>query len=236
MTARLPLILVPGTLMDGSSLRRLADALDQPVRVELLGVEAQFDAEIERLARLAPQPAVWVGHSLGGIAALHLAARQPACCAALVLLASSARPDGPQGPDSRAKQWATLDRGGMHALLRRQLAPVYGIADDDPLIDELQAQAENIGAERYWHQLRYAAERPGLLRETLPLRMPVLVLTGSDDPLCPPACGQEIMALSCDRRSRHHVMPGAGHLLPIQEPAWCAHHMRHFLAQLALPA
>ena len=211
----------------------LAAALDWPVRVELLGVKEDFDTEIERLAALATQPSIWIGHSLGGIAALHLAARRPACCSGLVVLASNARPDGPKGPDSRARQWAALDRGGMAALLRQQLAPHYGFPDDDPLLDELQAQAQRIGPERYRRQLRYAAERPGLLRETAALRMPVLALSGSDDPLCPPACGEEIMARSPDSLSSHQVLPGAGHLLPLQAPAWCAQHIRHFLAQLA---
>ncbi len=229
----LPLILLPGTLMDGASLRPLVTALDQAARVELLGVEDQFDAEIDRLARLAAQPTVWIGHSLGGIAALHLAARQPACCAALVVLASNARPDGPQGKDSRAKQWAIQDRDGLPELLRRQLAPVYGIQDSDPLIKDLQAQAQRIGAERYRRQLRYAAERPGLLHDPLALGMPVLVLSGSDDPLCPPTCGEEIIARSPDVHSSHQVLHGAGHLLPLQAPAWCAQHIRHFLTQLA---
>ncbi|MEO6624935.1 MAG: alpha/beta hydrolase [Burkholderiaceae bacterium] len=229
----LPLILLPGTLMDGASLQPLMATLERPVVVQLLGVEDDFDAEIDRLATLAEQPAVWVGHSLGGIAALHLAARHPACCAALVVLASNARPDGPQGAHSREQQWAELDRGGMSALLHQQLAPAYGLQDDNPLLDELRAQAVNVGASRFRRQLRYAAERPGLLGAPSALPMPVLALSGSDDSLCPPACGEEIIALSTDTLSRHHVLPGAGHLLPMQAPDWCAHHIRHFLAQLA---
>lgn len=219
--------------MDGSGLYPLAAALHRPARIELLGVEHDFDAEIDRLAALTTQPTVWLGHSLGGIAALHLAARRPECCAALVVIASNVRPDGPSGERNRAQQRAALTRGGMAELLRRQLAPIYGIQQNDPLIDQLQAQAQTIGAVRYRHQLRYAAERPGLLQEMSALRMPVLALSGGDDPLCPPECAEEIIALSPDARSRHRALPGAGHLLPLQAPDWCAQQMREFLAQLA---
>lgn len=228
-----PLVLLPGTLMDGAALGPLATAIGLPARVELLGVEDEFDREIDRLAMLATQPTVWIGHSLGGIAVLHLAARRPASCAALVVLASNARADGPHGSHNRAQQSEALDRGGMAALLHQQLAPVYGIQDDDPLLDALQAQAERIGAKRFHRQLRYAAKRPGLLHLALTLPMPVLALSGSEDPLCPPACGEEIIARSTNILSHRMVLPGAGHLLPLQEPDWCARHIRHFLAQLA---
>ncbi|MEO7938914.1 MAG: alpha/beta hydrolase [Burkholderiaceae bacterium] len=229
----IPLILLPGTLMDGAALRTIASGLVQPAQVELLGVEDAFDRELERLATLAPQPTIWIGHSLGGIAALHLAAQRPSCCAAVVVIASNARADGPQGTHNRALQWEALDRGGMAALLHEQLAPVYGIAPDDPLYDALQGQAEGIGVQRFQRQLRYAAERAGLAGAASALPMPVLALSGSEDPLCPPACGEEIMALSTNRLSRHTVLPGAGHLLPLQEPDWCTRQIRQFLNQLA---
>jgi pimeloyl-ACP methyl ester carboxylesterase len=218
--------------MDEGSLRPLAAALRSPMAVEMLGSEDRFDAEIDRLASMTTDPAIWIGHSLGGIAALHLAARWPERCAALVLLASNLRPDGQLGPQSRAQQLAVLEQGGLSALLYRQLAPIYGVQDGDALLASLQAQAERVGAERYRRQLRYAAERPGLLGEPAPLRMPVLVLSGGDDPLCPPACGDEILARAPNTGSRHFVMPGVGHLLPLQAPDWCGGHIRRFLTQL----
>lgn len=224
-----PLIALPGTLMDEASLRPLLAALDLPVTVELLGVEDDFDAEIERLAALASGPTIWIGHSLGGIAALHLAARRPECCASVVVLASNLRPDGRAGPLSRARQLAALERTGMSGLLRQQLAPVYRIEGDHALLDSLQAQAERIGPERYRRQLGYAATRPGLLREPSQLRMPVLALSGSDDPLCSSACGDEIIARAPHGASVHYARPGAGHLLPLQAPDWCAQHIRAFL-------
>ena len=60
--------------MDAASLAPLAAALGHPFRVEVLGDRQDFDAELERLHALDARPAIWVGHSLGGIAALHLAA------------------------------------------------------------------------------------------------------------------------------------------------------------------
>lgn len=227
------LIVLPGTLMDNAALQPLVAALGRPARFELLGLADDFDSEIDRLAALAPQNAVWVGHSLGGIAALHLAARHPTRCAAVVALASNVRPDGPQGPHNRVRQLAALHRGGMAAVVRELLAPVYGLPPGDALIDLLQAQAEHVGADRFLRQLRYAADRPGLLRDVEKLRMPVLALSGSHDALAPPACSEEIIARTTDSRSAHHVLQAAGHLLPVQSASWCAQHIEQFLQTLA---
>ena len=225
------LIALPGTLMDEASLRPLAAALKMPMAVEVVGSEDRFDAEIDRLASMTTDPAIWIGHSLGGIAALHLATRWPERCAALVLLASNLRPDGQLGPQSRAQQLAVLEQGGMSALLRSQLAPLYGLREDDALLDDLQAQAQRVGAVRYQRQLGYAAKRPGLLIDPVRLRMPVLVLSGGEDLLCPPACGDEILARAPDAGSRHFMLPGVDHLLPLQASGWCAEHIRQFLAE-----
>lgn len=225
------LIALPGTLMDEASLRPLAAALKRPMAVEILGSEDRFDAEIDRLAEMTTDPAIWIGHSLGGIAALHLAARWPERCAALILLASNLRPDGQLGPQSRAQQLAVLEHGGMSALLRNQLAPLYGVRDDEALIDDMHAQAHRVGALRFQRQLDYAATRPGLLSDPVRLPMPVLVLSGGEDLLCPSTCGDEILARAPDPGSRHFVLPGGGHLLPLQASAWCAEHIRQFLLE-----
>lgn len=89
-----PLIALPGTLLDARSLSSAMGGLmgGPQARVELLGDCLSFDDELDRLAALARMPTVWIGHSLGAIVALHLAARHPRAVAGLVLLAGSARP------------------------------------------------------------------------------------------------------------------------------------------------
>lgn len=218
--------------MDAASLAPLAAALGHPFRVEVLGENEDFDAELERLEALDARPAIWLGHSLGGIAALHLAARYPQRCRALMVLASNVRPDGPLGPQTRARQQDTLAHGGMAELVRQQLAPVYGLDAQDPLVDSLVAQAQRVGNARFRLQHRYVAQRPGLLANSVALTVPVLALSAQNDPLSPPVCGDEIVACVKGAPAEHVTLDNAGHLLPFQHPQWCAQHIRAFLAQV----
>ena len=221
------LIALPGTLLDARSLAPTLQALRLRARTVLLGEAETLDLEVQRLAELADEPAIWLGHSLGGIVALHLAARHPGAVAALVLLAANARasPDG--GAARRQAQWELARTQGLPALAAAKLAPGYDLTPDDPLQSALAQQAQAVGLRRFERQLRYADRRPGLLSPRLTLRCPMLVLSGGQDRLCPPLQSDEIVGLSTS--SRHISLPAGGHLFPLQQPQWVATQVQDFL-------
>ena len=238
MSAPPLVIALPGTLLDARSLAAMLQGLD--ARTALLGSASHIDDEVDRLAawadNLAPGPAVWLGHSLGGIVALHLALRHPGQVAGLVLLGANARAGRDSSQARRAAQWALAQQHGLPALAHSKLAPGYGLAEDDAALASLVAQADAVGLPRFAHQLAYAAQRPGLLAPRSPLALPVLALSGEHDALCPPAHSDEIMALVAPPHlAAHHSLPGAGHLFPMQQPAWAAARLHTFLAHLKVP-
>ena len=222
-----PLIALPGTLLDEGSVATLLQALGWPSRTLLLGEAETLDDEVQRLAALANEPTIWLGHSLGGIVALHLAARHPGKVAGLVLLAANARPSPAGGAARRQAQWQLAQTQGLHALAAAKLAPGYDLTPDDPLQTALAEQAQGVGLQRFERQLRYADQRPGLLSPRLTLHCPLLALSGGQDRLCPPLQSQEIAGLST--ASRHISLPAGGHLFPLQQPLWVAAQVQDFL-------
>ena len=153
--------------------------------------------------------------------------------AALVLLASNAKAGHDTPEARRAAQWEQARRQGLTRLVRDQLAPAYGLAADDALVASLAGQAEVIGTDRFRHQLGYAGQRPGLLASPHALVCPVLAVSGEHDALCPPEHSRELIDLvQPPMRGEHHMLAGAGHLFPMQQPALVSQHLRRFLISL----
>ena len=223
-----PLIALPGTLLDARSLSSALAGLD--ARVDLLGHCAAFDDELDRLAAMADGPTWWIGHSLGAVVALHLAARHPKVVAGLGVLAGSARPASMGALARCAAQWKVARHDGLRTLALSKLGPGYGLEAGDALVQSLADQAEAVGLTRFQHQLGYIAKRPGLRDRGRWIHVPVLALSADKDALCPPAQSDEIVGLALPGvPARHERLEQAGHLFPMQQPASVAERLHAFM-------
>jgi 3-oxoadipate enol-lactonase len=166
------------------------------------------------------------GLSLGGVVAIAMYARSPERCASLVLADTFARhPDGaaicqrsidasrtmPMRDLAEARVDMLLG-GGASSGLRAEV--VETMAAIDPA-------AYRIGAEEVW----LADQR----EEARAIRVPALVLCGTEDRITPPALSEELAALI--HGASLNLIAAAGHLANAEQPAAFNAAVERFLAE-----
>lgn len=171
-----------------------------------------------------------LGHSIGGMVAQEFALHFPEHVRSLVLVATTSAFGSRDGEFQRrfiAERTAPLDAGHGMAALARELVP--GLLGDDP---DPQAPALAEGSMAAVPEAAYRAALECLVtfdrRAALgDYRMPVLLVAGERDRLAPAAVMQRMAARIPDARCV--VLPGAGHLLPLERPRELAVVVSEFL-------
>jgi pimeloyl-[acyl-carrier protein] methyl ester esterase len=164
-------------------------------------------------------PSVWITHSLGTILEIR---KIPAECRCLIAINGFER--FAAGEDLAAVPKRVLDR----MLLRLE-------QDAPAVVAEFRRMC---GTDEAVHD----ADLPALRRDLLALRdldcraeaaklaVPVLSLQGAQDPIL--RADFRDRALRNVPHVRHRLNPTAGHLLPLQDPDWCAGQVAHFLEEI----
>ena len=92
-----------------------------------------------------------------------------------------------------------------------------GSGRDSALVDRWMAMARRVGPDGFVRQLRAQVGRPDSRPTLHRMSVPTLVISGSDDALCPPALQAELA--SGLPTVEHRTIDGAGHMSPLDCPA-----------------
>jgi pimeloyl-ACP methyl ester carboxylesterase len=157
---------------------------------------------------------ILVGHSMGGKVAQLLASRRPSGLAGLVLVAPS--PPSPLHLPLEIRQGmvgAYNSRESIIATLTQVLTATPLHPDDLEMViaDSLQGGA---AAKSAWP---LAASQEDITAQATQIHVPTLVVSGAEDRVDPPAIlRQELLPRIA--QARLHVLPGIGHLSPLEAP------------------
>ena len=195
-----------------------AHAWDQPGYGHSPTVEPydfeQISAALKRLIQeLSSEPVVLVGHSMGGLVAQEAYVRYPQLVKALALCFTS--PAFAGGGSEFARQFIAarigpLDQGKTMAQIAAQLIPTMG--SHSKLAGQIMAGVPPETYRKAVHLLTTFDRR----RELANIRVPTLLVAGSEDKTAPPAMMQRMA----------QKIPGAefvllercGHLGPMDQP------------------
>jgi pimeloyl-ACP methyl ester carboxylesterase len=245
-----PVLFLHGFLFDGRQYEAQVAALGNQYRCLTLDFRGQgrsaaspggyqteqLTADVLAVIRaLGIAPVHLAGLSMGGFAAMRIAARQPAAVRSLILLNTSAAAH-PRGkvPGHLALTAVGRVAGVSGRLLTSRIeAEMYGPAFRGDPAGASQREAWN----RRWAR----ADRPALAKTMLgimlrpdvrgelgDIRAPTLIIAGGADTSLPPRFSHEMHSLIAG--SQLVELPGTGHSSPIEDPDGVTMALREFLA------
>lgn len=214
-----PLVLVAGMMCDARMWGAIPSSLAPRAVYHALPTAAETIPGIAAaLLRDLPERFALAGLSMGGIVAMEMLAQAPDRIERLALLDTNPLAELPEVRARRLPQVERALAGGLDAVMQDEMMPHYLAGPGDVATLALCLDmARGLGAEVFRRQslaLRDRADRTGALRA---FHGPALVLTGESDRLCPRDRHDLMHALM--PQSRLVIVPGAGHLPPLEQPA-----------------
>lgn len=234
---RVPVLLLPGLLCDAALWRAQMAALSDlaDFTVADLTRDDSVDAMAQRALQAMAGRFALAGLSMGGYVAFAVLRQAAERVERLCLFDTSARPDTPEQARRRQGLMALTRQGRFRGVTPR-LLPLLVHPDrlaDTALTGVVMNMAERIGRDAFLRQqaaiLGRPDSRPDLPRWTMPAR----VVVGEADQLTPPDCAREIASLL--PAAQLTVLPGCGHLPPLESPDAATSILRDWLEPAARP-
>jgi len=234
----LPLLLLHGFPLDHSMWVAQAPLSDHVrlIAPDMRGFGGSAGAGLESIEQLADDavalldalhiagPAVVCGLSMGGYVAQHVATRHPDRVAALVLVDTKLEADTPEARQARSDLSGKVGRIGQtilaEAMIPRLLAQSPVEPEARPRRDAIETRLrQTIVAQRVptiQAALAALGSRPDMTAAMARCAAPTLLVVGAEDVITPPSCLQA--AATIMPRASLLIVPGAGHMTPLEQP------------------
>jgi pimeloyl-ACP methyl ester carboxylesterase len=211
------LVMIPGLGSDAAIWRRTIAALDGAVDC-LVGDTLSDDTlqgMAQRILDQAPETFALAGVSMGGMVALQIIA--PHRVTRLALIDTNARHDTIMRKAVRyLSNFAAAIASDFDKLSKRSVNSLIHPSTPEDVRTEIARMGARVGARCYIRQNRAAAARKDLRPILRSITVPTAVIVGSADTVTPVKLSQEIHDLT--PMSTLHIIPGCGHLPPIEKP------------------
>jgi len=165
------------------------------------------------------QPVVLAGLSMGGYAALAFARQYPARLRGLVLADTKAGADTAEGKSNRDKMIAFAQEHTAEEVFEQLLSKLVSEetrTHRPAVVTELRRIAAAQPTKAIRAALQALRDRPDATPWLRDIRVPTLVIVGSDDGLTPPGVAQALVDRIPDTRLA--TLSGAGHLSNLEQP------------------
>jgi 3-oxoadipate enol-lactonase len=222
-----------------SRVRRIAPDLrgvggsGAPAGAEGYSLARHADDLVAVLDAVGVRETVMCGLSMGGYIIFEVLRRHPGRVKALILADTRSEADSADTKRGRDALAAVAEREGPDALLERLLPRLLGPATQatqPEVMEQVREMARRWSVPALVGAQRAMRDRPDSTETLRRVRLPTLVLVGSDDAIAPPAAARAMARLIPGAQC--HVVPAAGHLAPLEQPLATGRLLADFLAAL----
>jgi 3-oxoadipate enol-lactonase len=196
-------------------------------------IETLADDMHALLAAMNASPAVVAGCSMGGYTALALAKKYPSDLRGLILIDTKAEADTAEGKEGRQKIIDLVKQSGAKAVAEQMLPKL--LAKDAPakrpaVAKKLRDMMEACPPDTIAHALAAMRDRPDRSGELPLIKVPTLIVVGEEDQPTPVQAAEAMHAKIAG--STLVVIPGAGHMTPMEQPELVSRAIRQFAEKL----
>ena len=184
--------------------------------------EASMQIYAEDLAALLDHlkidgPVTVMGLSMGGYVAFEFVRRFAQRVSKLVLVDTQAGADSDEKKQERATVAQKVLSEGVYFVADGMLPKLFAKNADTELLDRWHAILSATEARGVAAALHAMASRPDSRESFGDIRVPTLVVVGEEDAITPPELSKEMAAGIAG--ARLEIVPGAGHMVPVEAPA-----------------
>jgi pimeloyl-ACP methyl ester carboxylesterase len=181
------------------------------------------------------EKSIFIGQSMGGYTLFPLATQRPDGVRSLIFVSTKAAPDTPQAREGRAVNIELVKTKGVTALAEKITPALLGKTTQTSRPEAVAFVKKNISEQNpdeVCAALRAMAERPDSTNLISAFHFPMLSLWGEEDTII---SSDDMKAIVNGRpKSDFDKVPGAGHLLNLEQPVVFADKVSNFLKRRVL--
>jgi 3-oxoadipate enol-lactonase len=185
------------------------------------------------LSQIHALPCVLGGLSMGGYVALEYERHNAATLRGLMLIDTRSGADSPEGRAGRDVMIEVAKTQGSVAIANKMLPKMLAggnVDEDSPVVRELKSIMDACPAQTIQYALAAMRDRIDYTPTLSRIAAPTLIVAGESDVLTPPAQSEEMH--KAIKGSTISIIPGAGHMAPMEQAQQVSRAIREFLTKL----
>ena len=212
--------MIPGMMCDERIFAPQIEGLSDSIRIIVADISGH--STIQGLAaevlKRSPPKFHLLGHSMGGIVAMEMYAQEPNRIEKLVLMDTNPKAELEEVKAMRDPQMKAAREGKLVDVMRDEMKPNYLDASDnrESILHTCMEMAKSMGTEVFMNQSKALQTREDQQSTLRLIAVPVLVICGSNDILCPVERHELMHSIIND--SELKVINNAGHMPSLEQP------------------